>query len=169
MILPTVGGQQWSERVTDMVIGFLTHFKPTEYNTANILTVLRLISLNNNIVGSLPSVDFVHKCWNFLAVETNNIGGYRISKASKVLKHHSDDAYRRGVSFGNSILKIATKARYENVALSSAIFAADGTAESRVAVIQRTFLEGRDLLQNWRDVTRRMFPDRHDLLDKLPG
>ena len=84
-----------------------------------------------------------------------------------MLEHHSDDTSRRGVSFGNSIRKIATKAGYENVALSLAIFAASGTAESGVAAIHSTFSEGRDLLKNWCDVTRRMFPYRQDLLDKL--
>ena len=90
-----------------------------------------------------------------------------ISKAVKLLEHHIDDTSRKYVSFGNSILKISTKAGYENVALSLAIFDADGMAESGVATIQRTFLEGRDLLKNWCEVTRRMFPDKQDLLDKL--
>ena len=35
----------------------------------------------------------------------------------KVLEHHSDDTSRHGISFGNIILKIATKAGYENMAL----------------------------------------------------
>ena len=83
-----------------------------------------------------------------------------ISKAVKLLEHHIDDTSRKYVSFGNSILKISTKAGYENVALSLAIFDADGTAESRVVAIQRTFLEGRDMLNNWRDFTRHMFPDQ---------
>ena len=154
--------------VTNIFIELLTHLTPPESITANILTVCRLVSPDNNIVGYLPGVDFVHKYRSILAVETKTLGGYRISKAVKVLEHHSDDTSRRGVSFGNSIRKIATKAGYENVALSLAIFAADGTAESGVAAIQRTFLEGRDLLNNWHDITRGMFPDRQDLLDKLP-
>ena len=85
-----------------------------------------------------------------------------------MLYHHSDENYRQGVSLGNSILKIATKAGYENVALSLAIFAADGTAEIRVVTIQRKFSEGCDLLKNWCDVNCYMLPDRQDLLDKLP-
>ena len=56
--LPTVRGQQWSEWVTDMVIELMTHRTPPESITFNILTVCRLFSPNNNIVGSLPGVDF---------------------------------------------------------------------------------------------------------------
>ena len=85
-----------------------------------------------------------------------------------MLENHRDDTSCQGVSFRNSILKIATKYGYENVALSSEIFVADGKVESGVAAIQRTVSEGRDMLKNWRDVTGCMFPDRHGLLDKLP-
>ena len=76
-----------------------------------------------------------------------------------MLEHHSDDTSRHGISFGNIILKIDTEAGYDNVDLSLAIFDANGTAESRVAAIQCNFLEGHDLLKNWRDVTRHMFLD----------
>ena len=58
---PTVGGQQWSDLVTYMVIKFLTHRIPTESITYNILAICRIVSTNNNIIGSLPGVDFVHK------------------------------------------------------------------------------------------------------------
>ena len=105
-------------------------------------------------------MDFFYKCRCALAVENKTLGGYRIAKAVKVLDHHSDETSRRVVSFSNSILKISTKAGYDNVALSSAIFSADGTVESGVAAIQRTFSDGRNLLKNWCDVTRHMFPDR---------
>ena len=80
-----------------------------------------------------------------MAIETKTLVGYRMAKAIKVLENHSNYTSRRGVSFGNITLKIATKARYENVALSSAIFAADGTAEIGVAAIHRTFSESCNL------------------------
>ena len=85
-----------------------------------------------------------------------------------MLEHHSNDTSHQVVSFGNIILKISTKAGYENVALLLKICSADGTAEIRVAAIQCTFLEGRDLLNNWCDVNCRMFPYQQYLLDKLP-
>ena len=103
-----------------------------------------------------------------MVVETKTIVGYRTAKAVKVLYHHSDDTSCKYLSFGNSILKIATKDGHENVALSLEIFAAGGTAESGVAAIQSKFSEGRELLKNWCDVTCCMFPDQQDLLDKLP-
>ena len=94
-----------------------------------------------------------------MAVETKTIGGYRIAKSVKLLEHHSNATSRRVVSFGDIILKIFTESEYENVAMLSEIFAADGTVESGVAAIQSTFLEGHDQLKNWRDVTHHMFPD----------
>ena len=168
MARPSGGGLQWSDWVTDIVLEMLSHRTPPESIPANILAVGRLISPNYNIVESVPSINFVRNCRSVLAVETKTLGAAKIAGAVKVLEHHSDDTSRRGVSFGNSILRIATETGYENVALSSAIFAADGTAESGVAAVQRTFREARDLLQNWRDVTRRLFPDNPELLDQLP-
>ena len=158
---------RYGELITDMVIKLLTHRTPPESITVNILTGCRLVFPKNNIVGSLPGVDFVHKCRSVLAVETKTLGGYGIVNVVKVLEHHSYDTSRRGVSFGNIILKISTKAGYKNVALSSAIFAADGTAERGVDAIHRTFMEGRDLLNNWHEVTCHMFPDRQELLNKV--
>ena len=116
---PTVGGQQYSEWVTNMIIKFLTHRTPPESITADILTVCRLVSPNNNIVGSLTGVDFFHKWQSALAVETKTLGGYRISNAVKVVYHHRYETSHGGISFDNSILKIATEDGYENVALLS--------------------------------------------------
>ena len=48
-----------------------------------------------------------------------------------MLENHRDDTSCQGVSFGNRILKIATKSGYDNVALPLVIFADDGTAEIR--------------------------------------
>ena len=111
---------------------------------------------------------FFYKCRCALAVENKTLGGYRIAKAVKVLDHHRNVNYCLGVSFDNSILKIATKDGCENEALSSAIYAANGTAEIEVSTIQRTFSEDCNLLKNWRDVTCHMWPDRQDLLEKWP-
>ena len=49
---PTVGGQQWSEWVTGMVIALLIHCTPPESITANILTFLGL-SLRTTILLAL--------------------------------------------------------------------------------------------------------------------
>ena len=111
----------------------LSHRTPPESIPAKILAVGRLISLNYNIVKSVPSINFVQNCRSVLVVETKTLGAAKISGAVKLLEHHSNDTSRRGAGFGNWILRIATETGYENVALSSAIFAADGTAESGVA------------------------------------
>ena len=86
---------------------------------------------------------------------------------AKVNQYHSNDVSRRGVFFGNSIPRIAGESGYKNVALLSAIFAADGMAESGVASIVRTFSEDCILIKDWCNVTDRMFPGRRDFLDLL--
>ena len=55
-----------------------------------------------------------------------------------------------------------------NAALALVIVAKDSTAEEQVSAIERTFAEGRELLLHWRKTTARMYPDRSDLLDRIP-
>ena len=147
MAQPSGGGLQWSEWVTDIVLEMLSHRTPPESIPANILVVGRLISPNYNIFESVPSINFVQNCGSILVVDTKILRAAKIVGAVKLLEHHSDDTSRRGAGFGNSILRIANKNGYENVALSSAIFAADGRAESGVAAVQRTFWERRLMLE----------------------
>ena len=103
-----------------------------------------------------------------LAVHTKTLGAFQIAGCKEMLEHKSDETSRRGITFGNSIVRIADDHGYKNVALSSAIIAKDGTAEEQVAAIERTFAEGRELLLHWRKVTERMYPSKHDLLDRIP-
>ena len=147
MARPSGGGLQWSEWVTDIVLEMLSHRTPPESIPANILGVGWLISPNYDIIELVPSINFVRNCGSILVVETKILSAAKIAGAVKLLEHHSDDPSCRGAGFGNSILRIATETGYENVALSSAIFAADGTAESGVAAVQRTFQEACDLIQ----------------------
>ena len=140
------GGQEWPEWVTDICLEMLSHRTPPESIPANIMTICKLISPNNNIVQELPGVDWVRKCRSIMVVETKTLGAMQIAAADATVGHHADDTSRRGKGFGNCIVRVRNGPVFSNVALSSCIFAADGTAESGVALIQRTFREGRELL-----------------------
>ena len=154
--------------MTDICLEMLSHRTPPESMPANIMTICKLISPNNNIVQELPGVDWVRKCRSIMVVETKTLGAMQIAAAEATVGHHADDTSRRGKGFGNCIVRVRNGPVFSNVALSSCIFAADGTAESGVASIQRTFREGRELLQNWRNVTAKMYPGNANLLAKLP-
>ena len=151
-----------------MVLEMLTNRTPPNSITPNILTVCKLVSPSYDIVKELPGDRLLRQCRSVLAVHTKTLGASQIAGCKEMLEHKSDETSRRGVTFGNSIVRIADVHGYRNVALSSAIIAKDGTAEEQVAAIERTFAEGRELLLHWRKVTQRMYPSRRDLLDRIP-
>ena len=86
------------------------------------------------------------------------LGASQIAGCKEMLEQKSNETSRRGVTFGNSIVRIADVHGYKTVSLSSAIIAKDGTAKEQVSAIERTFAEGRELLLHWRKVTQRMYP-----------
>ena len=140
------GGVEWPYWVTDMVLEMLTNRTPPNSITPNILTVCKLVSPNYDIVKELPGDRLLRQCRSVLAVHTKTLGASQIAGCKEMLEHKSDETSRRGVTFGNSIVRIADVHGYKHVALSSAIIAKDGTAEEQVAAIERTFAEGRELL-----------------------
>jgi len=151
-----------------MVIEMLTHRTPPNSISPIIIAVCSHISPTYNLVRELPGESFTHECRSVLAVHTKTLGASQIAGAAEWIEHKSDETSRRGVTFGNSIVRIADAHGYRNVALSSGIIAKDSTAEEQVLAIERTFAEGRELLLQWRNVTARMYPGNCDLLDRIP-
>ena len=68
----------------------------------------------------------------------------------------------------NCIIRIASEGGFKNITLSSSIIAVNGTSEMVVECILRTFKEGRGMLKAWKQVTKRMYPNRPDLLALIP-
>ena len=162
------GGLEWPYWVVDMMIEMLTNRTPPNSITPNILTVCKLVSPNFDIVKELPGDRTLRQSRSVLAVHTKTLGASQIAGCKEMLEHKSDGTSRRGVTFSNSIVRIADANGYKNVALSSATIAKDGTAAEEVVAIQRTFADGRELLLHWRKVTERMYPSQRDLLDRIP-
>ena len=88
----------------------------------------------------------MRQCRSVLAVHTKTLGASQIAGCKEMLEHKSDETSQRGVTFGDSIVRIADVNGYKNVALSSAIIVKDGTTKEQVSAIKRTFSEGRELL-----------------------
>ena len=97
-------------------------------------------------------------CRSVLLVTTKTLAAYQLAYVPEYIQHHSDGTERRQTKMENSILCIATDAGFKCVTLSSYILPEDGTAESCVTAIAQAFREGRELLDNWRDVTLHMYP-----------
>ena len=98
------GGQEWPEWVTDICLEMLSHRTPPESIPANIMTICKLISPNNDIVQELPGVDWVRKCHSIMVVETKTLGAMQVADAEETVGHHGDDTSRRGEGFRNYIV-----------------------------------------------------------------
>jgi hypothetical protein len=57
---------------------------------------------------------------------------------------------------------------FKSICLSGSIIAEDSTAEEQSRAIIAFFGEAGQLLQEWKDVTLEMFPQRQDLIDMIP-
>ena len=98
----------------------------------------------------------MNACRSVLAVHAKTLGASQIPGSAEMIEHKSDETSRRGVTFGNSIVRIADAHEYKNVALASAIVTKDSTAKEQVSAIERTFAEGCNLLLHWRKTTALM-------------
>ena len=67
------------------------------------------------------------------------------------------------------IIRIASEGGFKNITLSSSIIVVNGTSEMLVECILHTFKEGRGMLKACKQVTKRMYPNRLDLLALIPG
>ena len=123
------GGLEWPYWVTDMVLEMLTQRTAPNAIAPNILTVCKLVSPNFDIVKELPRERFLRQSRSILAVHTKTLRAFQIAGCKEMLEHKSNDTSRRGITFGNSIVKIADDHGYKNVALSSAIITKDGTTK----------------------------------------
>ena len=152
-----------------MILEMLAHRTPPSCIAANILTIANSLHPNCDAVKTLPCVSVVRECRSVLLVTTKTLAAYQLALVPEYLQHHSDGTERRQIKMENSIIRIATDAGFKCVTLSSCILPEDGTAESCVTAIAQAFREGRELLDNWRDVTSRMYPNRPDLLALIPS
>ena len=159
----------WEEWFLQMILEMLVHRTPPSCIAANILTIANSLHPNCDAVQALPCVSVVRECRSVLLVTTKTLAAYQLALVPEYLQHHSDGTERRQIKMESSILRIATDAGFKCVTLSSCILPEDGTAESCVTAIAQAFREGRELLDNWRDVTSRMYPNRPDFLALIPS
>ena len=104
-----------------MVVEMLTNRTPPNSISPNILSMCCHISPNHDLVRELPGKSFLRECRSVLAVHTKTLGASQIAGSAEMIEHKSDETSRRGVTFGNSIVRIANAHEYKNVALASAI------------------------------------------------
>ena len=151
-----------------MILEMLSHRTPPSCVAANILTIAELLNPDFNMVKELPSLSFIRECRSVNLHLTKTMSAYTLAKVKEYSELFSDGTSRRQTSIQNLIIGFLEDGGFKTVALSTSILAEDDTATSLNESILRTFKEGQQLLDQWRETTKRMFPGRDDILDLIP-
>ncbi len=164
------GHSVWEEWFVQMILEMLLHRTPLTCISANILTVVELLHLNNmDIVKELPEITFIRKCRSILTVVTKTIAAYQLASVNEYKQLFTDGRSRRQTAIQNAVVGILTDGGYKMITLSSGILLENETSKSVTASITCTFEEGRSLLKKWRDITSQLYPGREDLLQLIPA
>ena len=108
-------------------------------------------------------------CRSALSLFTKLLAAYQLGEADEFLEHHSDGTQRRQISLENCIIRISAEGGFKTVTLSSTILSEDETSEMVTKCIIYTFKEVRSMLTAWREITKREYPGRQNLLDMIPS
>jgi len=100
---------------------------------------------------------------------SKTLAAYEIAIQDRFLQLFTDGTTRRQTEFQNIVIGILTAFGYRRVALDSCIISEEHNAESVTSSIIVAFQRSGKLLDEWRAVTEEMYPDRPDLLNKLPS
>ena len=85
-----------------------------------------------------------------------------------MLEQHAVGTEIRQKEFQNNTVRIAREGGFKHVTLDSWIMSVDGTGEIVRYSIIRYFQTGRQMLDRWRDLPSIMYPNRPDLLARIP-
>ena len=82
---------------------------------------------------------------------------------------HTDATTRQGKSVVNNVIDILTEDNeLKSICLSCSIIARDGTAEEQSMAVISSFRESGKLLEQWRETTLMMYPEKVHLYDQIP-
>ena len=162
------GGVEWNESVTQLILEMLSHRTPPACISANIVSVAKVLLPHYDIIKEVPSVEFIRSCRGTLSYLTKLLAACELARAPVYLEQHADGTSRRQIEFYNNIIRIAIEGGFKNITLDACILTKDGTAEMQRDGILRSFQTGRLMIQRWRNLTAKLYPNRPDLLAQIP-
>ena len=163
------GTEQWNFTVEALILEALANRTPPSCIQANILAFARTILPHEDIVDSIPSVRHIQGDRSLLLYVTKTLAAYQLGSIDKWVQIFYDDTSRRTVSLtaiGVGILDENEK--FKTVCLTSSIISKNTTAECQSNAVIASFSEGGQLLEEWREQTKKMYPDNTELVDMIP-
>mmetsp|Transcript_21419 Transcript_21419/g.44776 ORF Transcript_21419/g.44776 Transcript_21419/m.44776 type:complete len:297 (+) Transcript_21419:1703-2593(+) len=151
-----------------MILKMLSHCTHPSCVAANILTITELLNPDVSMVEELPLVSFIREYRSINVHLTKMMSAYTLANVNEYSELFSDGTSRRQTSIQNLIIGFLEDGGFKTVALSTSILEDDDTATSLNESILCTFKEGWQLLDQWRETTKRMFPGHNDILDVIP-
>lgn len=121
------------------------------------------------IIEELPSLRFMRNCRTVSLHLTKTLATFEIARQDSFTQLFTDGTSRRQTKFQNIVVGILTPAGYHRVALDGCVLSKEHNSESVTASLIIAFQSSGKLLDQWRAVTAKIFPDCQDLLDMIPS
>ena len=136
---------------------------------ANIYAMAKIIFPGQDIVKELPSINHIKKLRTSIYIIAKTLSAFQLGSAEELKQMHSDETRRRQVSLLNLLIGLIPKTKkLKAICLDLGLLAKDGTAAEQSRAIIQCFAGCCKLLEQWRDETELMFPNRLDLLQLIP-
>ena len=158
----------WPHWVVEMVIELLSHPTPPSCISANILTIAEALLPDMQVVHELPGLSWIRDARGLMTYLTKTMAAYQLAIVETYDQLFTDGTSRRHTPMQNVVIGWMSEQGFKTLVLNNAILATNETGEAVTLSIIRAFKEGSKMIEIWREVTKRMFPDRDDLLDRLP-
>ena len=160
---------EWTVRCDKLVIELLAIRVPPTSIQASILAMARSFFHGHYIVHELPCLKSIQNMRSTLLWTTKYLAAYWLGSADSWKQLHTDKTSRRQISLVNVIVGLhGTNGVLKSICLSGSIIAEDSTAENQSHAIISSFNESAQLLADWNETTKEMYPGRENLVNLIP-
>ena len=163
------GTLTWDNRMYQLMIEMLSHRTAPSCIPQNILSVCEILLPQCQIIQALPAVNVVREARSVLSFTTKALAAYQLGRVPTFKQLFANGTSRRQTSIQNCIIGFLGDGGFKTVTLSNSILGVDDTATCITNSIVHLFKECGEMLDSWREVTKRMYPGRQDLIDQIPS
>ena len=163
------GTSQWLPHVDKCIVEMLSNRTSPRCVQRNMLVMARVIHPTLEVVKELPSLRYIQASRTVLVSVTKTLAAWRIGKSTSWRQNHIDETSRQHKSLLNLVMTVVQgDGTLKTICLSCAIIAKNSTAEEQARAIIGQLKESGRLLDQWRDMTKEMFPEQPGLWEQIP-
>ena len=156
---------EWTVQCDKLVMELLANRVPPTSIQASILAMARSFFHGHDIVYQLPCVKSIRNMRSTLLQTTKSLAAYGLGSTESWKQLHTDKTSRRQISLVNVVIGLlGTDGVLRSICLLGSIIAEDSTAENQSHAIISSFNELAQLLADWIEMTKEMYPGCDDLV-----